>query len=88
MLTRSKGKISEKQFKEILEKNSKKEKENVKNALSGFKNDEIIKMIGKTHPWLNIKETTFPGLKYDDEDESPFLGRSAGNKKRIFFILL
>ena len=23
-------------------------------------------------------------LKYDDEDESPFLGRSAGNKKRIF----
>ena len=23
-------------------------------------------------------------LKYDDEDENPFLGRSAGNKKRIF----
>ena len=23
-------------------------------------------------------------LKYDDEDENPFLGRSAGSKKRIF----
>ena len=23
-------------------------------------------------------------LKYDDEDENPFLGRSAGQKKRIF----
>jgi ATP-dependent Lon protease len=69
MLTRSKVKISEKQFREILEKNSKKEKENVRAALSRFKNAEIIKMIGMTHPWLNIKETTFPGLKYDEEDK-------------------
>ena len=69
MLTRSKGKISEKQFREIIEKNSKKEKENVKNMISNFKNNEIIKMIGMTHPWLNIKETNFPGLKYDEEDK-------------------
>ena len=69
MLTRSKGKISEKQFREILDKNSKTEKENVKNMISNFKNSEIIKMIGMTHPWLNIKESSFPGLKYDEEDK-------------------
>ena len=26
-------------------------------------------MIGITHPWLNIKEASFPGLKYDQEDK-------------------
>ena len=37
--------------------------------ISNFKNSEIIKMIGMTHPWLNIKEASFPGLKYDEEDK-------------------
>jgi hypothetical protein len=69
MFTRSKGKITENQYKEILENDKKKKKEQCKHLISQFNNSDIIRIIEKTHPWLNIKESPFPGLKYDEIDK-------------------
>ena len=69
MQTRSKVKISESQYKEILENNRKNKKQQCKDLISQFKSSDVIRIIEKTHPWLNVKQSPFPGLKYDEIDK-------------------
>jgi ATP-dependent Lon protease len=69
MQTRSKIKISETQYKEILQNDTKNKKKQCKDLISQFKSSDVIRIIEKTHPWLNVKHTPFPGLKYDEIDK-------------------